>query len=156
MEKIKDIIICITTVSLLAGFSKNFVIEKFKPYVKLIIGFLILLLIAEPIITSLYDLANDLEFKEISSDSEDVNNDYSSYIDVFKKTLCASVEDFIVQNCDIARENISVDAIINSDDITNITIEKITVTVVNSDKTQIPISLIKSFYGCNAEVVYGD
>ena len=156
MEKIKEIIICITTVSLLIGYAKNLVLDKYKPYIKLISGILILLLLTEPVISSLYDFSNELKFDEIIQETPEGDSDYSAYIGVFKKTLCRSVEDFIVQNSGITRENISVDVKLDSDDITNIALELIIITVHNDDKTEIPESLIKSFYGCNTEVVYGD
>ena len=156
MEKIKELIICIITVSILIGYSKNLVLDKYKPYIKLISGVLILLLITKPVISTMYDFANDFKLDEISKDSGETESNYLSYIEVFKNTLCGSVEDFIVQNCDISRDDVTVDAKLNAADITNITIEKIVITVHNDDDTEIPKALIESFYGCDTEVVYGD
>ena len=85
MNAIFDFIICSTLAFAFIGSVETLISDRFRPYVKLVSGLFVLLLLAKPVIESARDLMSDIKIYDSTFQGEDDSAEYSSSI--FKKII---------------------------------------------------------------------
>jgi len=153
MNAIFDFIICSTLAFAFIGSVETLISDRFRPYVKLVSGLFVLLLLAKPVIESARDLMSDIEIYDSTFQGEDDSAEYSSYVNVFKDQLCISVKDYVLANTDLQEEDLYVEAFIDDSDIGKIKIELIRITVITECDAHGIERIVSVFYNTPTEIV---